>query len=1165
MAATGNGRKRVAVVGSGITGLSAAWLLHRSGASVTLYESESRCGGHTLTDDSPGYPVDLGFQVYNLTTYPNLVGLLEELGVDTEPSDMSFGLSIDGGALEWGSRGLGAIFAQRRNLLSPGFLRMIWDVIRFGREAPEVLKPGTSEKYAQHSLGQYIREKGYSRAFVTQYLLPMCAAVWSVPNAQVMEFPVVMLVRFWANHHLLDLLQRPLWRVVKDRSRSYVNKILADLPDVRTSAPVTRVEPASGDGRAVVHAAGFVAEEFDAVIFATHTNTTLAALGSAAPEGVRPLLEAIPYGTNDIYLHTDVDLMPRAHATWSSWNFLGSSSHAADPAADTAAVCVTYWLNNLQRLPPGAPDTFVTLNPPRPPAAERTIRHLHLAHPVFSSASYEAQQRLPSVQARLPLSFVSLVLQSGKGGIYYAGAWCGYGFHEDGLKAGMAAATALGATIPWTPHATSPKMSLADMFFMSTFDKFARRAISLGRLRFILPNGEELVYGDDASAARSLPKEDEWMGKPVLCATVRVLRMAFFRKVITRHDTGLGEAYMDGDFLVDDLGALLAAVTANAGNIEGNRGALGILNRIGDWLLLLAHRARANTIEGSRRNIEEHYDAGNAMYKLFLDPSLTYSSGIHRPGDSLEQAQMNKLDALVSMAGITKDDHVLEIGCGWGSMAIRAVQTTGCRWTGLTVSKQQLEEGVARVKAADLSDRITLLFCDYRQAAHLGPFDKVLSCEMIEAVGHENLPAYFDAISGLLKPGGQAVIQAISEPDERYEAYCASSDFIREHIFPGGHLPSMGAMVDSARGTGLHVEECRDIGPHYAVTLRAWRETWERERAAILSLGYSERYWRKFRFYFAYCEAAFDAKYIHNFQIRWAKATDHPAADPLQPSSSQELPKHVVAKAAAPADPVTQVLLAIYFFLAGCVVSQSRMLWVMPAASAVFACILACVSAASTLLFSSYRSLSAEGQAWWCTDVVHLVYSALSFAAAAAYVARHPAALSVGWTPSAAQAGLLPDLLVCTSAGFFGFQLWTLVRNRLFKRSYLAIIHFSLLLVLFGAAASKAQHTPLLSAMLLSELPSVFYITGRLQDLIGVPPGSWKRRAVRKAELATLPLFQLIPHLLIALDVAQSPDAFSAKSYYGIAMAGCLYINAANLRKALLTYFPAQKTKLHAA
>ncbi|BDA46075.1 probable cyclopropane-fatty-acyl-phospholipid synthase at C-terminar half [Coccomyxa sp. Obi] len=1133
-------RKRVAVVGSGITGLSAAWLLHRSGANVTLYESESCCGGHTLTDDSPGYPVDLGFQVYNLTTYPNLVGLLEQLGVDTEPSDMSFGLSIDGGALEWGSRGLGAIFAQRRNMFSPSFLRMVWDVIRFGREAQEVLK---LKKYAEHSLGQYIREKGYSRAFISHYLLPMCAAVWSVPNAQVMEFPVVMLVRFWANHHLLDLFQRPLWRVVKGRSRSYVNKIVAELPDVRTSTPVTRVEPASGDRRAVVHAAGCAAEQFDAVIFATHTDTTLATLGSAAPEGVRPLLEAIPYGMNDIYLHTDADLMPRARATWSSWNFLGSAAAAAEPSADTSAVCVTYWLNNLQRLPPDAPDTFVTLNPPRPPAAECTIRHLHLAHPVFSFAAYEAQQKLPSIQ--------------GKGGIYYAGAWCGYGFHEDGLKAGMAAAAALGAKIPWTPRATSPKMSLADMFFLSTFDKFARRAISLGHLRFILPNGEELVYGSAASAVRSLPKEEEWMGKPGLSATVRVLSMAFFRKVITRHDTGLGEAYMEGDFEVDDLGALLAVVTVNAGNIEGNRGALGILNRIGDWALLFAHRARANTVEGSRKNIEEHYDAGNAMYKLFLDPSLTYSSGIHRPGESLEQAQLNKLDALIAMAGISKGDHVLEIGCGWGSMSIRAVQTTGCRWTGLTVSKQQLEEGVARVKAADLSDNITLLFCDYRHCSHLGPFDKVISCEMIEAVGHENLPAYFGAISSLLKPGGQAVIQAISEPDERYAAYCASSDFIREHIFPGGHLPSMGAMVDAARGTGLFVQECTDIGPHYAITLRAWREAWERERAAILQLGYSERYWRKFRFYFAYCEAAFDAKYIHNFQIRWSKAIDQSA--PLEPSSSQELPKEPITKAAAPADPVTQVLLAIYFFLAGCVVSQSRMLWVMPAASAVFACILATVAAASSLLSSSYRSLSVEGQAWWCTDLVHLVYSALSFAAAAAYVAHHPSALSVTWTPTPEQAGLLPDLLVCISAGFFGFQLWTLVRNRLFKQTYLGIIHFALLLVLFGAAASKAQHTPLLTAMLLSELPSIFHMAGRLQDLIGVPLASWKRMTMRKCEVLTLPLFQLIPHFLIALDVIQHPDAFTARSYYGIAVAGCLYINAANLRKAVLTYLPSTK------
>lgn len=907
--------KRIAVVGSGISGLSAAYLLHRGGAKVTLFESEAECGGHTLTDESSGYPIDLGFQVYNLTTYPHLVGLFEELGVETEPSEMSFALSVDSGRLEWASHGLGALFAQRRNAARPSFLRMVADVLRFGREAPRVLDPEAAGVYGGMTLGQYLREHGYSEGFVRNYLLPMCACVWSVPNAQVLAFPVTTLVAFWVNHHLLDIFGRPRWRVVKGRSRQYVRRIAAELPDVRTATPVTAVRSLGAQRPVKVEAAG-ATEQFDLVLLATHTDVSLKLLGPSGPAPLREVLAAIPYNDNPIYLHADEALMPKARKAWASWNFLGRGGEGAD--AD--AVCVTYWANRLQHLPAEAPQIFVTLNPVREPDPSKTYRKLTLAHPVFSFASVKAQQRLPEV--------------NGAGGVWLAGAWAGYGFHEDGIRSAVAAIQGMGATVPWVPRTVSPKIGWVDSAAIALFDRFARAAIKAGRLRLVLPNGDELAYGSDATAAPPVPAGDEWRGRPRLAATVRIFSPTFFRKVITRHDTGMGESYMDGDFEVDDLGGLLAVATANAHNIEESRGLLGMFNWAGDRLLHLAHRARPNTLEGSRRNIEEHYDAGNRMYRLFLDDTMTYSCGVWTgPGCDLRQAQLNKLDALIDQAGITADDHVLEIGCGWGSMAVRMAQRTGCRVTGITVSKQQLEEAAARVKAAGLADRVTLLFCDYRDAPAAGTYDKVVSCEMIEAVGQEHLDVFFQTIGAMLKPGGRAAIQAIAEPDERYEAYCTSSDFIREHIFPGGHLPCMGAMVEAARGTGLSVHGCVDIGPDYAVTLRAWRAAWEERRAEVLALGYSEAFWRKYRFYFAYCEAAFDAQYIHTYQITWAK--DKPVTlTPFDMQRALERSKHGgKAAAAAPAaaaasddkggappparDPLTQLLLAVYFFLAG--------------------------------------------------------------------------------------------------------------------------------------------------------------------------------------------------------------------------------------------------------
>jgi len=733
-------------------------------------------------------------------------------------------------------------------------------VLRFGREAPKVLDSGAAHKYNGMTLGEYLAKQKYSKTFIDNYILPMCAAVWSVPAAQVLSFPVTMLVRFWVNHHLLDITQRPYWRVVKGRSREYVKRVVAELPDVRTSTPVKSVRSLGPQGPVAITASDGEAQ-YDAVVMATHSDVTLRLLGSDGPQDIRAVLAGVPYNDNDVWLHADASLMPKDRKAWASWNCISDSW----PDARERQVCVSYWVNSLQTLPSEAPDLFVTLNPVHEPASDKVLRRLTLAHPVFGEASVAAQAKLPSVQ--------------GSGGLYLAGAWCGYGFHEDGIKAAIAAVEAMGGSIPWVPRTTSPKVSWVDSIAMGLFDRFARAAITKGRLRIILPTGQELSYGQPLPAPAGAA--DQWRDRPPLDVTVRLFNMSFFAKVITRHDTGLGESYMDGDYEVvpglggagGDLGSLIAVATANAGDIEGSRGLLGLFNKLGDRALTMAHRARSNTAAGSRRNIEEHYDAGNDMYRLFLDDSMTYSCGIWDGGaaQSLYQAQMNKLDALIAKADIQAGHHVLEIGCGWGSFAIRAASTTGCRVTGLTLSKEQLAEATARVKAAGLQDQITLLFCDYRDTPDLGTYDRVVSCEMIEAVGHEHLPAYFTTIGAALKPGGRAALQVIAEPDERYEAYCATSDFIREHIFPGGHLPSVGACVEAARGTGLALHGTDDIGPDYAVTLRKWREAWEAKKDEVLALGYSERFWRKYRFYFVYCEAAFDARYIHTFQMTWSK------------------------------------------------------------------------------------------------------------------------------------------------------------------------------------------------------------------------------------------------------------------------------------------------------
>ncbi len=925
--------KKIAVVGSGISGLSTALMLSRQGCTVTLFESEKTCGGHTLTDStSSEYPIDLGFQVFNLTTYPNLQGMFEELGVDSEPSEMSFSLSVDSGRLEWASHGLGTIFAQKRRAFSPSFLRMMYDVLRFGREAPKVLLENNKHVYNDMNLEEYLEKHGYSDSFKRNYILPMCAAVWSVPARKVLEFPICMLVRFWVNHHLLDITMRPCWRVVTNRSKTYVDKILKELSDVRLESPVVRIDGSKKDALTVVFdqmqdgVSTRKEEVFDRVVLATHSDISLKILEGEEFGALRDVLRKIPYSYNDVYLHQDESLMPKDRDTWASWNCIESREGVKDQL--DIPVCVTYWVNRLQTLGSGSavPNFFVTLNPVHKPCPEKVLRKMVLSHPIFGKESVEAQSKLKGIQ--------------GTQGIYLCGAWCGYGFHEDGIASAVNVVEALGGTIPWSPSPVcSPKLSMIDSIAIKVFDTFAKEAIKTGKLRLILPTGDELVYGSPKPPVGG--DAESWRDRPPLNATVRIYNAGFFRKIISRHDTGLGEAYMDGDFEVikglggsGDLGSLMAVVTANAHSVEANRGLMGIFNRIGDKTLFWAHRQRSNTATGSRKNIEEHYDAGNSMYKAFLDETMTYSCGVWKNGEakSLRESQINKIDALISKADIQPGHKVLEIGCGWGSFAIRAAQMKDCHVVGLTLSKEQLAEAKQRIKAAGLEDKITLLLCDYRDTPNLGTYDRVVSCEMIEAVGHEHLPAYFATIGAALKPGGKAAVQVIAAPDERYDSYCKSSDFIREHIFPGGHLPSMGACVEAARGTGLSVHNVTDIGEDYAVTLRKWREAWEDRKDDILQMGYSERFWRKYRFYFIYCEAGFDAKYIQTYQVTWVKdgdftLTKDQLTQALQLSKGEKRKAHGVLGSQASYNLLHQFLICLYFFVVGIFVAKNPISW----------------------------------------------------------------------------------------------------------------------------------------------------------------------------------------------------------------------------------------------
>ena len=430
--------RHIAVIGSGIAGLSAAWLLaqeHR----VTLYEAEGRPGGHSHTVLAPtgdGFtPVDTGFIVFNERNYPNLTALFEHLEVATQRTKMSFSASLDGGRLEYSSAGLNGLVGQRRNSLNPRFWLMVRDIYRFYGEAPKLLQRPDCET---QTLGDYLDGNGYSDAFIEDHLLPMGAAIWSTTAKQMRAYPLAAFVRFFIHHGLLDLVDRPKWRTVVGGSTEYVKKLLGRLDDVRLSAGAVEIRRERG-GVTVVDSTG-QQQWFNDVVIATHADQARRLLADA-DEMEASLLGAFDYTDNLAVLHSDTALMPQRKRVWSCWNYIGDSSDTGE-----RPLCVSYWMNELQTLDPAHP-LFVTLNPTREIASEKFIRSFHYTHPLFDTKAVEAQQDLWRLQ--------------GSRHTFFAGSYFGHGFHEDALQAGLAAAEAVGGVRrPWRVAGESNRIAL---------------------------------------------------------------------------------------------------------------------------------------------------------------------------------------------------------------------------------------------------------------------------------------------------------------------------------------------------------------------------------------------------------------------------------------------------------------------------------------------------------------------------------------------------------------------------------------------------------------------------------------------------------------------------------------------------------------------------------
>ncbi|KAF2285533.1 hypothetical protein GH714_005346 [Hevea brasiliensis] len=811
---------RTAVIGSGITGLVSAYVLAQAGVEVVLYEKEDYLGGHSKTVSFDGVDVDLGFMVFNRVTYPNMMEFFESLEVDIELSDMSFSVSLDHGkGYEWGTRnGL--------------YLEML-------ENNPDIDRNET--------LGDFIKSTGYSDVFQNAYLIPMCGSIWSCHSEKVMSFSAYSILSFCRNHHLLQLTGRPQWLTVRWRSQTYVNKVRERLKSwgcqIRTGCEVLSV---STDEKGCRVFGGDGSEEmFNGCIITSHAPDTLKMLGEQATFDERRILGAFQYVYSDIFLHRDEKFMPQNPVAWCAWNFLESNDNK---------VCLTYWLNVLQNLGDTGPPFLVTLNPDHTP--DHTLLKWTTSHPVPSVAATNASLEFENIQ--------------GKRGLWFCGAYQGYGFHEDGLKSGMLAAHGfLGKSCALLSNPKHMVPSLLEIVARYVVTRFLGHFISAGCLTILEVGGTIFTFEGTAKTCS-------------LKVVLKVHSPQFYWKIMAQADLGLADAYVNGDFsFVDKDAGLLNLFMVLIANRDINNSVSRLNKKKGWWTPMLftasiasakffiQHVSRQNNLTQARRNISCHYDLSNDLFALFLDETMSYSSAVFKTEDEdLKDAQMRKISLLIEKARVDKEHEILEIGCGWGALAIEVVKRTGCKYTGITLSEEQLRYAESKVKEAGLQDRIRFLLTDYRQLPKNYKYDRIISCEMIEAVGHEYMEEFFGCCDSVLAKDGLIVIQFISIPEERYEEYRRSSDFIKEYIFPGGCLPSLTRITSAmAATTRLCVEHVENIGLHYFQTLRYWRKNFLEKQSKILALGFNEKFIRTWEYYFDYCAAGFKTHTLGDYQV----------------------------------------------------------------------------------------------------------------------------------------------------------------------------------------------------------------------------------------------------------------------------------------------------------
>ncbi|KAL0388380.1 UNVERIFIED_CONTAM: putative fatty acid methyltransferase [Sesamum radiatum] len=791
-------RMRVAVVGGGVSGLAAAYVLAKDGVEVVVYEKEDALGGRAKTVDIGGTLLDLGFTVFSRVMHPETTELLESLGVDRELCDMSFSVSLDEGqGCEWGTRnGISTLFAQKTNVLNPYFWNMIREIVKFKNDASSYVEEleNNPDIDRNETLEHFIQSCGYSELFQKAFLVPTCASIWSCSSG-VMNFSAYSVLSVLRNDPTLQLIGGSQRLTPRWRSESYVDKVKKELENrgcqIRTNSEIYSIfanDEAPASYRtlnalpkpALLFINCFPPRYMISLRILDHVLTAnySAPLCETYISPVSVFWEFI----SDMRARTCNSKKVRQHpsSAVTSVNYRDSIAGDATNINDTV-------------LP-----FFFTLNPPHTPKStlfKWSTRHL-----------------IPSVSASKALRQLNLI--QGKRRLWFYGAYQGCGFPEDGIKAGISAANDLlrkSYTVQYNRKHTVP--SWLEIGARGLVTRFFERFVATGCIILLEEGGTAFTF-------------EGTRGKSNLKVTLRVHTPQFYWKVATEADVGFADAYIHGDFTL----------------IDKNEGLLNLI-------------------------------LSNEFFSLFLDETMTYSCAMFK-------------------ARISKEHHILEIGCGWGSLALEVVKRTGCKYTGITLSDKQLQYAELKVKEAGLQDRIELLLCDYRQLPKSYKYDRIISCGMIEHVGHEVMQEFFRCCESALAENGLLVLQFIAIADEKYDESRRSAGFIKEYIFPGGCVPSLshcGAPrrnrmpllphAQTLAGKPPQKPETYLCGPvvhstctvlnllHFGIDIFV-------SSSKILAMGFNEKFIRTWEYYFDYCAAGFKYCFLGDYQIVFSRPGD---------------------------------------------------------------------------------------------------------------------------------------------------------------------------------------------------------------------------------------------------------------------------------------------------